>query len=229
MALNIFPHSTDIEGKLTNSTTPSSDNSIANKKYVDDNSGGGGGFTLSTVSADLTLGIFQTAYDAASATGWTISLSGLEIPSGKTLLGVRYEQHNTLGRDSYGSFMRFGGAAVIGIDDPSGSTIMPVIVGGGWSATNSFSQGGPYFSFQAGPSLGWYYQDSGYTAHDIINIGTTATDYHNEYGACCIKVSSATQVKIWVYEASGSYTWEINDSGTIPSSTVLGKVELQYA
>jgi len=191
--------------------------------------GGGGGFTLSTVSANLTLGDFQTAYDAASATGWTISLSGLEIPAGKTLLGVRYEQQNTLGRDPATYFQRFGSAAVVGIDDPSGSTIMLAIVGGGWSGTNSFSQGGPYFNFQAGPSLGWYYQDTSYNSHDIINIGTTSTDYHNEFGSCCLKVSSDTQVKLWVYEASGSYTWTINDSGTVPSSTVLGKLELLYA
>jgi len=43
MAMNIFPHSVDIKGQLTNSSTPSAGSDIANKTYVDSSGGGGGG------------------------------------------------------------------------------------------------------------------------------------------------------------------------------------------
>ena len=42
MAMNIYLTSVDTKGKLSSSVSPSSDNDLSTKKYVDDNSGGGG-------------------------------------------------------------------------------------------------------------------------------------------------------------------------------------------
>lgn len=191
--------------------------------------GGGGGFSLSETSATVTIGEIQTAHNAASAKGWSVSPSGLSIPSGKTLLGVEVELRNTLGKDSFGSFQAVYGACSVGIADPSGSTIMPSVIGGAWNAGTNYNQGSPYLSAQVGPALGWYYQDSSYNSHYILNDGTTTTDYITSYGSACIKVSSDTQVKLFFYEdPSQSVTYKINSSASA-STSVVCQMTIFYA
>lgn len=230
MALGVYPHQSDIKGKLINSTTASASSDIANKAYVDSQSGGGGGgFTLSQTDATITVGDVQTAHNAASTKGWSVSPTGLSIPSGKTLLGVQVELQNTLGKDSYGSFSGIYSASTVGIADPSGSTVMPTTIGGNWNAGTSYSQGSPYLSAQTGPALGWYYQDSSYNNNYILNDGTTSTDYITSYGSACIKVSSDTQVKVFFYEdPSQSVTYKINSSASA-STSVICKITIFYA
>lgn len=197
--------------------------------WVTQSGGSGGGFSVSTATADVTLGDFQTAYDNASAKGFSISPSGLTIPSGKTLLGVKWELVNTLGRDSYGSFSTAYQAAAVGIDDPSGSSIMPSIIGGAWNAGSNYSQSSPYLSAQVGPAPGWYYQDSSYNSNYIQNDGTVSTSHVSAFGSCCIKVSSNTQVKVYYYEnPSDSYTWKIPGSNS-SSARILHKLTIFYA
>ena len=191
--------------------------------------GGSGGFSLSSIDANITIGEIQTAFNAASAKGWSVSPSGLSIPSGKTLLGVSCELQNTLGKDSFGSFSPIYGACAIGIEDPSGSTVMPTIIGGAWNAGTNYSQGSPYLSAQVGPALGWYYQDSSYNSNYILNDGTTTTDYITSFGSACIKVSSSTQVKVYFYEdTSSSVTFKINSSASA-STSVVAKLTIFYA
>ena len=230
MAMNIFLSSVDTKGKLSSSVSPSSDNDLSTKKYVDDNSGGGGGgFTLSSTSANITVGDVQTAHNAASGKGWSVSPTGLSIPSGKTLLGVEVELQNTLGKDNFGNFQGVYAASTVGIADPSGSSIMPTTVGGNWNMGTSYNQGSPYLSAQTGPALGWYYQDSSYNSNYILNDGTTTTDYITSYGSACINVSSATQVNVYFYEdASQSVTYKINSSASA-STSVICKVTIFYA
>tara|TARA_Y100000401_G_scaffold116783_1_gene123424 strand:- start:450 stop:1757 length:1308 start_codon:yes stop_codon:yes gene_type:complete len=191
--------------------------------------GGGGGFSLSSIDANITIGEIQTAFNAASAKGWSVSPSGLSIPSGKTLLGVSCELQNTLGKDSYGSFSPIYSACGIGIEDPSGSTVMPTFIGGAWNAGTNYSQGSPYLSAQVGPALGWYYQDSSYNSNYILNDGTTTTDYITSFGSACIKVSSSTQVKVYFYEdTSSSTTFKINSTASA-STSVVAKLTIFYA
>ena len=106
---------------------------------------------------------------------------------------------------------------------------MPTTVGGNWNAGTNYNQGSPYLSAQTGPAFGWYYQDSSYNSNYILNDGTTTTDYVTSYGSACIKVSSATQVKIYFYEdPSQSVTYKINSSASA-STSVIAKVSIFYA
>lgn len=229
MTMNIFLSSVDTKGKLTSSVSPSSDSDLSTKAYVDSTAGGGGGFSLTTASANITVGDIQTAHNAASAKGWPVSPSGLTVPSGKTLLGVAFELQNSLGYDNFGSWSAVYATATVGIADPSGSSVMPSLIGGSWNSGSNYSQSSPYLSAATGPAPGWYYQDSSYVSHYIINDGTTSTDYITSYGSSCMKVSASTQVNVYFYEdPSQSKTYEINSSSTA-SSSVVAKVYIFYA
>ena len=81
MAMNIYLTSVDTKGKLSSSVSPSSDNDLSTKKYVDDNSGGGGGSSESSDS--YTLG-YATLNASSSGT-----VSGaLTVPAGKTIMAI---------------------------------------------------------------------------------------------------------------------------------------------
>ena len=229
MAMNIFPHTCDTGGKLQSSAAPSSGDDLVNKTYADAGGGGGGGFSVTSISANVTIGDIQSAFNAASSKEWSVSPSGLTVPSGKTLLGIEWELQNTLGYDNSGSWAAVYATAAVGIDDPSGQSIMPTLIGGAWNGGANYNQPSPYLSAVTGPSPGWYYQDSSWTSHYVINDGTTTTDYVTCYGSGCLKVSAATQVKVFFYEdPSQSKTFEINSSATASSSVVV-KVSAIYA
>jgi len=88
MALNIFPNDIDTKGKLKNSTTPTSDNDIANKAYVDAQSGGGG-LSLSSSSTTLTHSWsgFATLNGGENGDSATLS-TGITVPANATIVGI---------------------------------------------------------------------------------------------------------------------------------------------
>jgi hypothetical protein len=113
MALNLFPNDIDTKGKLKNSTTPTSDNDIANKAYVDAQSGGGGGSTLTfTTTAEYTIDF--TDIDAAS--GSLTMDAAQQLPANSRLVRIIWEVVTGFSYDSSGYTSYISSPGLIEVD-----------------------------------------------------------------------------------------------------------------
>jgi len=188
--------------------------------------GGGGSFSVTELSATITLGEIQAADDAASsgAKMWYVEPSSWKVPAGKTLFGIKVELRNTLFADSSALYS----ASPIGFADPSGSTVQPVFIGAGWNYGSYYNPSSPYLSIKEGPSFGWYWQDSSYANQYIVNDGGTSTDYINCWGSAGMYFSGETQLRVYFNQGAGSTTYKLQ-TGTTTSSAVIANLTMIYA
>ncbi|MFL2995507.1 MAG: hypothetical protein ACJZ00_00005 [Cytophagales bacterium] len=189
---------------------------------------GGSGFSVTSLSATVTLGEIQSANDAATTGSkmWYVEPSSWSVPAGKTLLGLRCELRNSLWKASSSKVQQ---SCPIGFADPSGSTIMPSILSYGWNGGSNYSPSYPSLQAQPGPSFGWYYQDDSFNDVYIVNDGGTSTDYLNSYAAVGVYFGSLTQLRVYFNETqSSSNTYQLT-TGTTTSSAVIANLTMYYA
>ena len=114
MAMNIYLTSVDTKGKLSSSVSPSSDNDLSTKKYVDDNSGGGGGGSTLTYTTTSEYTIDYTDIDAASG---TVTLdSAQQIPANSRLIRINWELVTPWSYTSWGLTYYVSSPALFEID-----------------------------------------------------------------------------------------------------------------